>query len=44
LSNNGRKNMQKKPVIDVMNRATAYRASSGLSSGSVVPLSHRYDR
>ena len=32
LSNNGRKNMQKKPVIAVMNRATAYRASSGLSS------------
>ena len=32
LSNNGRKNMQKKPVIGVMNKATAYRASSGLSS------------
>ena len=32
LSNNGRKNMQKKPVINVSNKATAYPASSGLSS------------
>ena len=32
LSNNGRKNMQKKPVIGVSEEATAYRASLRLSS------------